>query len=95
MKSLSIVILLVCSLGVSSQELYVYSEPASNMPAHSISTKLSANFITKQSSGDRFMQRYTPELMFGINKNWMVHVGASFADMHTRNFRWESVYVYG
>ena len=95
MKSLSIIFFLVCSLGVSSQELYVYSEPASNMPAHSISTKLSANFISKQGSSDRFMQRYTPELMFGINKNWMVHVGASLADMHTRNFRWESVYVYG
>lgn len=25
----------------------------------------------------------------------MVHVGGTFADMHTRNFRWESVYVYG
>jgi len=41
------------------------------------------------------MQRYTPELMFGINKIWMVHVGGTFADMHTDNFRWESVYLYG
>ena len=40
------------------------------------------------------MQRYTPEVMVGINKKWMVHVGAGFADINTRNFRWESVYTY-
>ena len=66
------------------------------MPAHSLSAKLSANYIGKlQGNLNRFMQRYTPELMFGINKKWMMHVGGTFADMHTTNFRWESVYLYG
>lgn len=95
MKFFLPLILLLCCLGGNAQELYVYSEPASNMPAHSISTKLSSNFITKQDPANRFMQRYTPEIMLGINKNWMVHAGATFADMHTNNFRWESVYLYG
>lgn len=96
MKTRFIIFILVCSLRANSQELYVYSEPASNMPARSLSAKLSSNYIGKKAgSDDRFMQRYTPELMFGINKNWMLHVGASFADMHTTNFRWESVYLYG
>ena len=44
---------------------------------------------------NRFIQRYTPEIMFGINKNWMVHLAGTFADMHTNKFRWESVYLYG
>ena len=66
------------------------------MPAHSLSTKLNANYIGKlQGNQNRFMQRYTPELMFGISKRWMIHVGGTFADMHTTNFRWESVYLYG
>ncbi len=70
-------------------------EPASNMPAHSISAKLSANYIARNQSADnRFLQRYTPEVMLGVNKRLMWHVGASFADMHTSNFRWESVYTY-
>jgi hypothetical protein len=87
---------LFCTLLAKGQELYVYTEPASNMPAHSLSTKISGNFIGKnQGNANRFMQRYTPELMFGINKKWMVHVGGTFADMHTQNFRWESVYLYG
>lgn len=88
-------ILLVFSVVVKAQELYVYSEPASNMPAHSLSAKISANYVGKRpKTGNRFMQRYIPEVMFGLNKSWMVHAGGTFADMHTPNFRWESVYLY-
>jgi hypothetical protein len=82
-------------MAAKGQELYVYTEPASNMPARSVSMKLSSAFITKQDPDNRFMQRYTPEIMFGLNRNWMLHAGATFADMHTKNFRWESVYLYG
>jgi len=82
-------------LNAAAQELYVYTEPASNMPAHSISAKLTGNFIAKNQSADnRFMQRYTPEVMIGVNKKLMWHIGGSFADMHTGNLRWESVYTY-
>ena len=96
MKKNILIGFLFCSLLAKGQELYVYTEPASNMPARSLSAKVSSNFIGKnQGSVNRFMQRYTPELMFGINKKWMVHVGGTFADMHTNNFRWESVYLYG
>src|SRR5688572_16076132 len=95
MKQIIILFMFFCSLIAKGQELYVYSEPASNMPSRSISAKLSASYITKQDPDNRFMQRYTPEIMFGINKKWMVHIGGTFADMHTKNFRWESVYLYG
>lgn len=95
MKKSILLIVIFCSYIARGQELFVYSEPASNMPAHSLSAKFTANYITRQSPDNRFMQRYTPELMLGINKSWMVHVGATFADMHTKNFRWESVYLYG
>ena len=94
MKQIIILFMFFCSIA-KGQELYVYTEPASNMPSRSLSAKFSANYITRQNPGNRFMQRYTPELMFGINKKWMMHVGGTFADMHTRNFRWESVYLYG
>ena len=65
------------------------------MPAHSLSIRLSANYVGPQAWNNRAMQRYTPEVMFGLNKNWMLHVGGTFSDMHTSKFRWESVYVYG
>jgi hypothetical protein len=96
MKKFLIISFLLSGLAAAGQELYVFSEPASNMPARSISAKISANYINgRQGNGKRLMQRYTPELMLGINKRLMVHFGASFADMHTNNFRWESIYVYG
>lgn len=95
MKYFLLITTVLCCLIGNTQELYVYSEPASNMPAHSISAKLSSNIVTRQDPYNRFMQRYTPEIMLGINKNWMVHAGATFANMHTDNFRWESVYLYG
>jgi hypothetical protein len=88
-KFLFIIFLLPYNL--AAQELYPYTEPASNMPAHSIAVKLSSSF------GDRYptwQQRYTPEIMFGIDKNLMVHLATTFSDMHTNNVKWESVNTY-
>lgn len=77
----------------SAQELYVFSEPASNMPSKSISLKLSAK-LGEHKEPYKFMQRYTPELMFGLNKDWMVHFAPTFSNMFTSNQRWESARVY-
>src|SRR5215203_1873903 len=85
----SFILLFYCSEG---QELYVYSEPASNMPTNSISTKLSANLGDNYGA---FQQRYTPEVMFGFSKKVMVHAGTSFSNMNTANIKWESVFLYG
>jgi len=79
-------------MDASCQELYVYTEPASNMPAHTLSTRLSSGFGTE---GDRVRTRLSPEAMLGISKKIMVHIGGTFSNMHTSNFRWESVYIYG
>src|SRR4029079_19321625 len=80
------------SIASHAQELFVYTEPASNMPAHTISTRLTDNF-GKES--DRIRHRLSPEVMFGISKKFMMHTGITFSDMHTDNVRWESVYLYG
>ena len=77
----------------SGQELYVYSEPASNMPANTISAKVTG---MRTSSYTQDMLRIMPELMFGFNKNLMVHVTTSFSNMdNNRRLGWESVYLYG
>jgi hypothetical protein len=75
------------------QELYVFSEPASNMPAHSLSVKLGSR-ITDSRQNSFHRQRYTPELMFGLNKNWMAHVSTTFSDFYSPQLRWESVKTY-
>ncbi|HKP33014.1 MAG TPA: hypothetical protein VJT83_09810 [Chitinophagaceae bacterium] len=97
MNRLSRVFILVASFIYSpeifSQELYVFSEPASNMPAKSISFKLSGKFPIDQAY-DRIFQRYSPEVMFGISKKVMIHIGGSFSDYYTSNVRPESLRGY-
>src|SRR5690349_15916028 len=75
-----------------AQELYVYTEPASNMPAHTLTPRLTANLSPASGA---WQQRYMSEVMLGISKKLMLHAGTSFSNMHTANTRWESVYLYG
>ncbi len=88
------IVLVVCGMSVRGQELYVFSEPASNMPSKSISVKYSGKFLKNTHHTNRTEQRHTPELMFGLNKNWMVHGSVSFSDMYSSNLRWESARLY-
>lgn len=76
-----------------AQELYVFSEPASNLPAKSISAKYGGKFLKGLHSG-RIEQRHNAELMFGLSKKWMFRAGTSFSDMYSSNLRWESVRLY-
>jgi hypothetical protein len=95
MKRILIIVFIFCLSTAKGQELFVFTEPASNMPAGSISAKISGMFMGAQPWHDRPMQRYMPEIMLGINKNWMLHAGFTIADMHTSNLAWESVFLYG
>lgn len=84
---------LLAGIAAYSQELYPYSEPASNMPAKSISVKTTAIYHSDIHS-NRVLQRYMPEVMLGLNKDWMVHAGVNFANMHQPNMIWEGGRVY-
>jgi hypothetical protein len=89
--------LLLLALGISrlqAQELYVYTEPASNMPAHSVSAKLTGYFITRDNTYGRFSQRYKPEIMFGVSKKLMLHLSGTAGNMQTNDFRIESGALY-
>ena len=83
-----------CGYTTRGQELFVNAEPASNMPARSLSVKLSGMF-EKGIHTQRIMQRYTPELMLGVSKKWMVHLASTFSDMYQPAFRFESARLYG
>lgn len=43
---------------------------------------------------NRFMQRHMPEVMFGLNKDWMVHAGINFSNMHQQKLIWEAAKLY-
>lgn len=94
MKKFAGIVLLLLSCGVlTAQELFVFTEPASNMPAKSVSVKLTGRSpISKYNNF--FKQRYTPEVMYGISKQLMVHVSSTFSDFYTPKVSWESWKLY-
>lgn len=95
MRKIFFLAILVVSSQLSAQELYVFSEPASNIPARSVSVKLTDHFVTSDGIYSRFSHRLMPEFMLGLSKKFMVKAGATFSNMHTPDFRYESVRLYG
>lgn len=94
MKYLFFLAFLLVGRDAFAQELYPYTEPASNMPAHSVALKNTAIFH-RDLHTDRTLQRYMPEVMFGLSKKWMVHAGANFSNMHQQSMIWEGARLYG
>lgn len=54
------------------QELFVYSEPASNMPAKATGLRLT-NWIMDETETNLINYHLIPELMWGVNKKLMIH----------------------
>ncbi len=79
---------------IAGQELYVFTEPASNIPAHSLSVKIKDHFVSRDNIYDRFSNRVMPQVMYGVNKKLMVRAGISIANMHTTDTKYESFSVY-
>jgi len=84
------VFLLGLSMHGKAQELYVFTEPASNMAAKSLGVRLTNEGIF---SGGK-MNRTIPEFMVSLNKNLMAHVQGFFSDMDGK-YRLEGGSVYG
>ncbi|MFI5451525.1 hypothetical protein ACHMWN_05150 [Pedobacter sp. UC225_61] len=62
---------------VHAQELYVFTEPASNMPSKSIGIRLAnEGFFSPD-----FRSRSVGEVMIGLNKNLMFHAQGFLSDM--------------
>lgn len=80
--------LAVCTT-VSAQELYVFTEPASNMAAHSLGIRLTSMGVPQ----NNFRNRITPEVMFGFSKNLMVHA-QGFLSNFEGNYKLEGGSVY-
>ena len=72
-----------------AQELYVFTEPASNMPAKSLGLRLTNEGIFRGGK----MNRTIPEIMLSFNKNLMLHGQAFLSDMDG-NYRLEGGSIY-
>ena len=87
-------LLSAASVKLFAQELYVYSEPASNLPARSLSLKLKSHLVPSDRIFNRFSYRITPQAMIGLHKKWMLRAAASFGKMQTQESKLESFQLY-
>ncbi|MCX8020244.1 MAG: hypothetical protein N2747_07105 [Chitinophagaceae bacterium] len=85
---------LFISRKVFVQELYVFTNPASNVPAQSVSLKISEYFVPENRMFNQYSHRLRPQVSIGLGKKWMMMAGATFANMHTLKFQYESWSLY-
>jgi len=76
------------NLAVQAQELYVNTEPASNMPTNSMGFRFTNKFFNMKFEGNTGM-RFEPEVMFGISKKLMVHGVGYFSNNMQEDIRFE------
>ncbi len=79
----------------NAQELYVSTEPASNMATGSIGLRLNSKLFKMNHDGKFNGYRIEPEIMFGVNKKTMMHIAAYGSNMFQKNFRVEGASLYG
>lgn len=94
MKFLVILALSLLSIiNVIAQELYVFSDPASNLPAKSLSVKIGMRLADNNWENKR-NARFQPEISAGLSKHLMVRVSTTISDFYSVNQSWESVKGY-
>ena len=74
----------LCIAGICAQELYIFSNPASNIPARSLMMKAMGKSMVSYHNLER-EYRFSPELQVGLHKNLMVTGAVSFSDMFFQN----------
>lgn len=75
-KYLFVIGLFFCSSFLGAQELFVVTDPASNMPAGSTNIRLTQSLF-KEILEEGYNYHFMPEVSYGINKNLMFRA-ASF-----------------
>ena len=81
------------SILAEAQELFVYTEPASNMATKSIGLRLN-NYLMGETNSKATNYHLIPEVMVGVTKRIMIH-GDVFLSNRNKNFSAEggSIYV--
>lgn len=84
--------LLLAGVNSKAQELYVYTEPASNMAARSIGVRVGNNFMRIRGT-EQFKYMAAPEVMLGISRSVMIH-GEAFLSNRNEGFKFDGASVY-
>lgn len=92
MKFIISAIVCFCTNFVYAQELYVYTEPASNVPANSLGVRLTQQWVLGQVP-DGIGHQVAPELVWGVSSKWMLH-SEFFFNKRNNNLRAEGASLY-
>src|SRR5687768_5869392 len=95
MKKLLLIFFVCSTFCTNAQELYVSTEPASNMPSGSIGFRLTSELFQMEHDGKFKGYRIEPEVMFGLNKNTMIHIAGYASDMFQKKLKIEGAAIYG
>ena len=83
MKPVLLSFFLLIAAAARSQELYVFSDPASNVPANSISFKYAGKWVKEVSAvHEHVSSRHMLESSIGINKRLMLRPAITFSNMY-------------
>ncbi len=94
LRLLSVIILFFACSFLHAQELYVFTQPASNIPGKAIVAKLSGKSMVSYHNNQREF-RISPEVQAGLTKNLMVAGGLSLSNMFFQNnMSFESARLY-
>jgi hypothetical protein len=92
MKKIITVIGILCVTKLQAQELFVFTEPASNMAAKSVGLRLN-NYLMKEKESGRYNYHLLPELMIGASKKMMLY-GEMFLSNRNNRFTAEGGSMY-
>ena len=92
MRKIVLITFLLMHLNSFSQELFVFTEPASNMPAKSLGFRDMNGFFLEKDG--KLNYHNMPELMWGINKKWMVHAQGFISNRQDGGFETEGGSLY-
>ncbi len=92
MKKIFLILIILCSNKIIAQELFVFTEPASNMAAKSIGIRMN-NYLMKNDATNKYNYHLLPEIMVGISKSIMVH-GQFFFSNRNNSMVYEGASIY-
>jgi hypothetical protein len=95
MKKITVLSVLLCAgAAAAAQELFVATEPASNMAKNSIGIRLGSRLMSME-GGNNLRNRLELETMFGLSKKVMLHGNLFVSDVYTGTYRFEGGSLYG
>lgn len=72
MRIILLIVISFATIGLQAQELFTWSEPASNMAAKSIGVRAN-NILMNENGSGKYNYHLLPEIMWGISKKVMLH----------------------